>query len=136
VPVPGFLVEEVAAMLASRRPATNSLLFASPEGTVLRNRNARRAWFDAAASAIGAGPDPHGLRHTASSLAVSSGASVLAVSCMLGHARPSITLDTYADLFDSDLDEVANRLDQMGPAAESVRVTDSKRIRSWPGLTE
>ena len=39
---------------------------------------------------------PHDLRHTAASLAVSVGANM--------------TLDTYADLFDEDLDDVADRL--------------------------
>jgi integrase len=34
-----------------------------------------------------------------------------AVQRMLGHAKASMTLDTYADLFDEDLDEVAGRLD-------------------------
>ena len=29
---------------------------------------------------------------------------------MLGHAKASMTLDVYADLFDEDLDEVADRL--------------------------
>jgi hypothetical protein len=29
---------------------------------------------------------------------------------MLGHAKPSITLDVYADLFDDDLDVVAGRM--------------------------
>lgn len=32
---------------------------------------------------------------------------------MLGHAKASMTLDTYADLFDTDLDEVADRLNAM-----------------------
>ena len=44
-------------------------------------------------------------------LAVSSGANVLAVSRMLGHKDPSVTLRIYADLFDSDLDAVAVSLD-------------------------
>ena len=30
---------------------------------------------------------------------------------MLGHAKASMTLDIYADLFDEDLDGVADRLD-------------------------
>ena len=30
---------------------------------------------------------------------------------MLGHAKASMTLDVYADLFDEHLDTVANRLD-------------------------
>jgi integrase len=50
---------------------------------------------------------PHDLRHTAASLAISAGANVKAVQRMLGQASASMTLDTYADLFDDDLDGVA-----------------------------
>jgi integrase len=42
---------------------------------------------------------------------VSSGANVKAVQRMLGHKSAAMTLDTYADLFEDDLDEVAERLD-------------------------
>jgi hypothetical protein len=31
---------------------------------------------------------------------------------MLGHASAAMTLDVYADLFEDDLDQVADRLDQ------------------------
>lgn len=55
---------------------------------------------------------PHDLRHTAASLAVSAGANVKAVQRMLGHASAAMTLDTYADLFDDDLDAVAVGLDE------------------------
>lgn len=55
---------------------------------------------------------PHDLRHTAASLAVLAGANVKAVQRMLGHASASMTLDQYADLFDTDLDAVADALDQ------------------------
>lgn len=54
---------------------------------------------------------PHGLRHTAASLAVSAGAKVKAVQKMLGHASAAMTLDVYADLFDDDLEAVATALD-------------------------
>lgn len=54
---------------------------------------------------------PHGLRHTAASLAVSSGANVKAVQRMLGHASAAMTLDTYSDLFDDDLEAVADAMD-------------------------
>lgn len=53
---------------------------------------------------------PHDLRHTAASLAISAGANVKAVQRMLGHASAAMTLDTYADLFDDDLDYVAAAL--------------------------
>ncbi|MGH3524035.1 MAG: site-specific integrase, partial [Mycobacterium sp.] len=42
------------------------------------------------------------------SLSVS--ANVKAIERMLGHAKASMTLDVYADLFDDDLDAVAARL--------------------------
>ena len=54
---------------------------------------------------------PPDLRHTAASLAISAGANVKAVQRMLGHAKASMTLDVYADLFDDDLDSVADSLD-------------------------
>jgi integrase len=89
-------------------------------GSVLHNRNARRSWFDRAAATIDRpGLSPHELRHTAASLAVSSGANVKAVQRMLGHASAAMTLDIYADLFDSDLDAVADRLDETRKAARN-----------------
>ena len=53
----------------------------------------------------------HELRHTPASLAVSSGAHVKAVQRSLGHAPAAVTLDVYSDLFDDDLDSVAQALD-------------------------
>lgn len=52
----------------------------------------------------------HALRHTAASLAISAGANPKVMQRMLGHASAAMTLDVYADLFDSDLDAVADRL--------------------------
>jgi len=55
---------------------------------------------------------PHKLRHTAASLAISSGANVKAVQSMLGHASAAMTLDRYSHLFDDVLETVADRLDE------------------------
>jgi Phage integrase family len=57
----------------------------------------------------------HALRHTAASLAISSGANPKVVQRMLGHASAAMTLDTYADLFESDLDSVAESVAKMWP---------------------
>jgi integrase len=54
----------------------------------------------------------HSLRHTASSLAISSGANVKVVQRMLGHSSAAMTLDVYADLFDDDLNAMADELDR------------------------
>jgi integrase len=49
------------------------------------------------------------------------------VQRMLGHAKASMTLDIYADLFDEDLDEVADRLN------EAIEVTaDALRTAGVP----
>lgn len=109
VPWPAFLDDEIRAALEGK--GADDPVFASSGGGVLRVRNMRRDWFDAAVKMAKVGPlTPHELRHTAASLAVSAGASVLALQRMLGHDKPSTTLDVYSDLFDEDLDEVANRL--------------------------
>ena len=60
---------------------------------------------------------PHDLRHTAASLAISAGANVKAVQRMLGHASAAMTLDTYAELFEDDLDSVAVALDSQRSAS-------------------
>lgn len=111
-----FLVDDLAEHVAGKAP--DELVFTSPMGAVLRVRGARRAWFDRAVetSGIPTGFHPHELRHRAASLAVSAGANVKAVQRMLGHAKASMTLDVYADLFDDDLEAVAERLDVLAHA--------------------
>ena len=61
---------------------------------------------------------PHDLRHACASIAISSGVNVLALSRMLGHQSAKVTLDVYADLFDSDLDAAAAAIDSK--CAQSV----------------
>jgi len=51
---------------------------------------------------------------------VSSGANVKAVQRMLGHASAAMTLDTYADLFEDDLDTVGDRLDAAAREARGL----------------
>ena len=134
VPLPRFLVDELARTVVTR-PA-DELAFPSPQGAVLRNRNARSAWFDAAARAIGEpGLTPHELRHTAASLAIKAGANVKAVQRMLGHASAAMTLDRYADLFDDDLDDVADRLDALRSATLRT-FADFLRTEPDPGPAE
>jgi integrase len=84
VPIPAFLADELRRHLAGREP--DDLVFTGLRGGgALRNRIFRRAGFDRAAVAVGLdGLVPHELRHTAASLAVSSGANVKAVQRILG----------------------------------------------------
>jgi integrase len=110
IPIPDFLVE-VLRKQTDDRPPSSPVFYGMRTKTYLRNHAFRKGWFDPASTEVGLdGLTPHELRHTAASLAVSSGAHVKAVQRMLGHASAAMTLDTYADLFDDDLDAVATAL--------------------------
>lgn len=110
VSVPRFVAERLGEHVAGRAP--DALVFTSPQGEALRAGNFRRDVFTPAAERVGlVGLVPHGLRHTAASLAIAAGADVKVVQVMLGHKSATMTLDLYGHLFDDRLDEVADALD-------------------------
>ena len=109
VPIPAIVSEELASFRADPKP--DGLVLPSATGTPLRNRNFRRDIFDDAVDSLDLDITPHNLRDTAASLAIQAGASVVAVARLLGHESAATTLNHYAGLFPSDLDDVAQRLD-------------------------
>ncbi|MFL0564246.1 tyrosine-type recombinase/integrase [Microbacterium sp. 179-I 1D1 NHS] len=136
---PAFLAPTIEHLVATR--PRDALLFGDGNHFIRRAKSTT-GWFNSAvmqivretqegieaATSVGERPPepfprvtPHDLRHTAASLAISAGANVKAVQRMLGHASAAMTLDTYADLFDDDLDNVAAALDR---AAERVGIKD------------
>ena len=119
VPFPASLAEELAALMVGK--GRDDLVFTNRRGGVLRGSQLPaagasrcRRWPTAARAARRHVPDDHSARpaaHRGQPGGVSAGANVKAVQRMLGHAKASMTLDVYADLFDDDLDVVADRLD-------------------------
>jgi integrase len=132
LPVPAFLLEELRQAGADK--GRDELVFASPQGAVLRVATFRRGYFDRAAKEIGVpGLVPHELRHTAASLAISAGATVKSVQRMLGHASATLTLDRYGHLFPDELDDVARRMDAAARQAGVYRTcTDAVPALSAP----
>lgn len=124
VAFPKVLAEQLRLQMAGKRP--EGLLFTSPDGHTLRLVTWRRRFWQPAIAEINtarrdSGAEatvdfpsvtPHDLRHTAASLAVRGGASVVGVQRMLGHADAKMTLNTYVGLFTSDLTAVANVLNE------------------------
>lgn len=112
VPVPASLMRILAAAL----PADDSMLvFAEPDGHPIRQQSSSPAWGWWSRALESAGVPRmtcHDLRHTAASIAVSSGANVKVLQRMLGHKSAAMTLDTYADLFESDLAGVSARVEE------------------------
>jgi integrase len=89
------------------------LMFPAPSGGPLRSSNFRRhVWIPAVEAAAGVpeGLRVHDLRHTAASLAISSGAPIKAIQRMLGHKSAAMTLDRYGHLYEGELEELADRL--------------------------
>ena len=109
VPVPEFVLDALSTQCGGKAPG--DLVFAGSAGGYLPRPKSANGWFTRAVRAAGVQAiTPHDLRHTCASLAVSAGVNVLALQRMLGHTSAKMTLDTYADLFDDDLDAVAAAL--------------------------
>jgi integrase len=120
VPCPAFLADELAQLCAGK--TREHLVFG--DGTNhLQTPSSRDGWFESSIRRAQLVDQTlpritiHDLRHTAASLAISAGANVKAVQRMLGHKSAAMTLDTYADLFDDDVDAVATALDHAYTAA-------------------
>jgi site-specific recombinase XerD len=55
----------------------------------------------------------YSLRHTAASLALRAGVNGKVLSAMLGHASVAFTLDTYAHIYESQQEDVADRMEKV-----------------------
>jgi integrase len=107
VPIPQFVLDELSVQCTGKTRA--DLVFG--DRGYLQPPKSSTGWFQAAVKRAEVQKiTPHDLRHTCASLGVSAGVNVLALQRMLGHKSAKITLDTYADLFDDDLDAVADTL--------------------------
>lgn len=141
LPIPAMVCEHIARQCIGK--ARDDLVFPNESGGYMRTPGVRSWWPGAVSrcqkSAAAEHEDdedrplfprvtPHDMRHTAASLAVSAGANIKAVQRMLGHASAVMTLDTYADLFDDDLEAVATALDQAASRAGVGDLWDKLRL--------
>jgi integrase len=116
VALPEFVIGALSVAAAGK--SRDALLWSRADGSHLRSPTTR-SWLSAAVRRCQAADESfprvtaHDLRHTAASLAISAGASVKAVSRMLGHTNAAMTLDTYVTLFESDLDTAAENMGKM-----------------------
>lgn len=109
VPVPQFVLDQLTVQCEGRD--LDDLVFGDGASYLPRPKSVG-GWFAGAVKRAKVQKiTPHDLRHSCASIAISKGVNVLALSRMLGHESAKVTLDTYADLFDTDLDAVASVLD-------------------------
>jgi integrase len=128
VPVPDFVLTELSLQCAGKAPG--DLVFSAADGGYLPRPKSSNGWFKRAVERAEVQPiTPHDLRHTCASLAVSAGVNVLALQRMLGHTSAKMTLDTYSDLFDDDLDAVATALHARYGADSDE--TAERKVTTW-----
>ncbi len=117
VVVPSFVMDALAQTAEGK--ARDELLWTASDGGYLRPPTSTESWLSGAVTRCQKTDKTfprvtvRALRHTAASLAISAGANPKVVQRMLGHASAAMTLDVYADLFESDLDSVADRVRDM-----------------------
>ncbi len=99
-----LLIDRVHRMLTKLRlaqPAGTHFVFATSAGRPV----GRRAALVALRAAERSGGLPnytlHELRHTFASMLIAQGENVVLVADQMGHANPSVTLTTYAKMFDA-----------------------------------
>lgn len=109
VPIPETLLEEIKQLVEGRDPS--DYVFTTKQGCRINLGNWRRRVWIPALQGSGLsdipGLTPHSLRHTCASLAIRAGIDVRTLSSMLGHKKPSITLDIYSHLWPNRLDDIA-----------------------------
>jgi integrase len=114
VPVPSFVADKLADAIEGRGQA--EYLFPGPDGPMTVGWF--RVRFDRACAKVGLeGVTPHTLRHTAGSLALASGVSVVTVQKLLGHRNATTTLNMYSHMLPDDFDNLAAALDKAARVA-------------------
>lgn len=108
-----YQYQQEARLLAGERWKENDLIFPSSIGTPLDQRGVLRE-YDAVLEKAGLPKIRfHDLRHTAASIMLNRGVPVIVVSKMLGHSKPSVTLDIYGHLYTDMQDGAAAVMDEV-----------------------
>jgi integrase len=105
-----FLADTLADVIADRDPS--EYLFPHHDGGPIPLDWFR--WrFDKAADEVRlTGISPKTLRHTAGSLALGAGASVVTVQKLLGHRSPMTTMNVYSHMLPDDFDNLAKAMNK------------------------
>jgi integrase len=130
--VPAELTASLSAHVAKKRLTDpGAQLFRTPLGRLWQRNNAGEEWRRIR-EAVGLPTDVtlHTLRHTFASNLIASGCDVVTVQRALGHAQPSITLNTYSQLWPSAADKTraatAQFMASVTSSADSPRTAGKK----------
>lgn len=111
------LTDTLRSVVKGRR--ADEYLFPAPDGGPMRNSYFRHRFDKAAAEAGLEGVSPKTLRHTAGSLALKSGASIVTTSKLLGHHNVTTTMNVYSHMLPDDFDNLAAAMDKAAKGVQS-----------------
>jgi integrase len=146
IPIPGWLCDQLAAMLAARaaqRGAPVELaepLFVNRVGKPLNRDKFRETVIRPALIAAGLPPSTrtYDLRHAHASMLIDLGANVLAVAQRMGHSDATVTLREYGHLFAGVQERLSEQLEDL--RARSASATPGEvvpiAVRDAPGRTQ
>lgn len=123
VPLTRSLVEALETHLDEHVGAdVDALVFKSEKRRPLRYSNFRReVWNPALKRAQVPKVGLHVLRHSAAAAMIRAGASPKALQAILGHQSAGFTLSVYGHVFEHDMTELADRLEEVVDAAKRPR---------------
>jgi integrase len=117
VPIPQFVADALKEAVTGKAPG--DLVFDVNGGW--RSVDWFRVRFDKAAAKAGlTGITPKTLRHTAGSLALASGASVVTTQKLLGHKSALTTMNVYSHMLPDDFDNLTAAMDKAAGAATPI----------------
>lgn len=100
VPLPGLILDELAAHIQTYPPGTWGLVFTNKRGLPVVRATWHKGWVAAVkASGVPQVTTVHLLRHTYASRLIEGGENVKTVQMRLGHANAMETFNTYSHLF-------------------------------------
>ena len=116
-------------------PPVNDLLFTSPEGSLLRRSHFERRIWAPAVEKVGldAGLTFHGLRHTAVSILIAEGASIVELAAVMGwsHSTAVAMSMRYGHLFAARDEHLTQALERVYRTAR--RPNDGQQVPDRPG---
>jgi integrase len=113
VPLPQWVIDELAAHLARYPAGPGELVFREADGgPIRRTAFSAKVWRPTVTTAkVPAGIGMHALRHFYASLLIRHGESVKVVQSRLGHASAVETLNTYSHLWPDSDDRTRDAVD-------------------------
>lgn len=129
IPIPAWLCDDLAAMVAARRRANGGELSSGNKGEFLfqtrygnpLNRDKLREKVIRPALREAGLPETfrtYDLRHSHASVMIDLGVNLLALAQRMGHSDPAMTLRLYGHLFEGTQVQLSERIDELRAATE------------------